>query len=107
MGPESGEHRADRVAVPDHHAVGPAHLARLRGHPEPTGGADEDVPVAVRSSATAEDLGDASFAGQQDTYLNVIGEAEVLEAVRACWASLWTDRAAASQSSQLISLSWQ
>lgn len=53
------------------------------------------VAVAVRSSATAEDLQDASFAGQQDTYLNVIGEAEVLEAVRACWASLWTDRAVA------------
>ena len=51
------------------------------------------VPVAVRSSATAEDLADASFAGQQDTYLNVIGEQAVLGAVRDCWASLWTDRA--------------
>lgn len=52
-----------------------------------------DVPVAVRSSATAEDLPFASFAGQQDTYLNVVGSAAVLEAVRNCWASLWTDRA--------------
>jgi pyruvate,water dikinase len=52
-----------------------------------------DVPVAVRSSATAEDLPDASFAGQQDTYLNVIGGGAVLDAVRRCWASLWTDRA--------------
>lgn len=52
-----------------------------------------DVPVAVRSSATAEDLPFASFAGQQDTYLNVVGAAAVLEAVRKCWASLWTDRA--------------
>ncbi|WP_426765517.1 PEP/pyruvate-binding domain-containing protein [Pseudarthrobacter sp. 1G09] len=52
-----------------------------------------DVPVAVRSSATAEDLPFASFAGQQDTYLNVVGAAAVLEAVRNCWASLWTDRA--------------
>ncbi|MEV7965362.1 PEP/pyruvate-binding domain-containing protein [Sphaerisporangium sp. NPDC088356] len=52
-------------------------------------------PVAVRSSATAEDLPDASFAGQQDTYLNVIGPDAVLDAVRRCWASLWTDRAVA------------
>ena len=49
--------------------------------------------VAVRSSATAEDLPGAAFAGQQDTYLNVIGEAELIEAVRRCWASLWTERA--------------
>lgn len=53
----------------------------------------DDVPVAVRSSATAEDLPLASFAGQQDTYLNIVGEAAVLDAVRRCWASLWTDRA--------------
>ncbi|MET0233310.1 MAG: PEP/pyruvate-binding domain-containing protein [Kibdelosporangium sp.] len=53
----------------------------------------EDVPVAVRSSATAEDLPFASFAGQQDTYLNVVGGEAVLDAVRRCWASLWTDRA--------------
>jgi pyruvate,water dikinase len=51
------------------------------------------VPVAVRSSATAEDLPGASFAGQQDTYLNVVGVESVLDAVRRCWASLWTDRA--------------
>lgn len=48
---------------------------------------------AVRSSATAEDLPFASFAGQQDTYLNIRGEASLLEAVRDCWASLFTDRA--------------
>ncbi len=53
----------------------------------------DGVPVAVRSSATAEDLPQASFAGQQDTYLNVIGVESVLDAVRSCWASLWTDRA--------------
>jgi rifampicin phosphotransferase len=52
-----------------------------------------DVPVAVRSSATAEDLPDLSFAGQQDTYLNVIGEQEILKAVINCWSSLWTARA--------------
>jgi rifampicin phosphotransferase len=51
------------------------------------------VRVAVRSSATAEDLPFASFAGQQDTYLNIVGEAEVIDAARRCWASLWTDRA--------------
>ncbi len=50
-------------------------------------------PVAVRSSATAEDLEGASFAGQQDTYLNVHGASALLVAVRECWASLWTDRA--------------
>ena len=49
--------------------------------------------VAVRSSATAEDLPDASFAGQQDTILNVRGEARLIEACRECYASLWTDRA--------------
>jgi phosphohistidine swiveling domain-containing protein len=49
--------------------------------------------VAVRSSATAEDLPEASFAGQQDTFLNVQGYAAVLEAVKSCWASLWTARA--------------
>jgi pyruvate,water dikinase len=52
-------------------------------------------PVAVRSSATAEDLPGAAFAGQQDTYLNVVGEAALIDAVRRCWGSLWTDRAIA------------
>ena len=52
-----------------------------------------DDAYAVRSSATAEDLPDASFAGQQDTYLNIIGEAALLDAVRRCWVSLFTDRA--------------
>ncbi|HJY43570.1 MAG TPA: PEP/pyruvate-binding domain-containing protein, partial [Propionibacteriaceae bacterium] len=52
-------------------------------------------PVAVRSSATAEDLPAAAFAGQQDTYLNVVGEPALIDAVRRCWASLWTERAIA------------
>ena len=56
------------------------------------GGLNE-APVAVRSSATAEDLPDASFAGQQETFLNVIGVEALLEAVRRCFASLYTDRA--------------
>ncbi|MHA1940518.1 MAG: phosphoenolpyruvate synthase [Candidatus Hodarchaeales archaeon] len=53
----------------------------------------DDVDVAVRSSATAEDLPDASFAGQQETYLNIRGEESLLDACRSCFASLFTDRA--------------
>jgi pyruvate,water dikinase len=53
----------------------------------------EAVDVAVRSSATAEDLPDASFAGQQETFLNISGESQLLEAIRKCFASLFTDRA--------------
>jgi pyruvate,water dikinase len=52
-----------------------------------------DPAVAVRSSATAEDLPGLSFAGQQETYLNIQGIAAVVDAVRRCWASLWTARA--------------
>jgi len=52
----------------------------------------EDLPVAVRSSATLEDMADASFAGQQDTYLWVRGEDEVVDKVKRCWASLFSDR---------------
>ncbi len=55
----------------------------------------DDVDVAVRSSATAEDLPEASFAGQQETFLNISGEEELLEACRRCYASLFTDRAIA------------
>lgn len=53
----------------------------------------EEQPVAVRSSATAEDLPDASFAGQQDTYLWLRGREAVAEHIRSCWASLYTSRA--------------
>jgi pyruvate,water dikinase len=60
-------------------------LGAREGRPDPS--------VAVRSSATAEDLPEASFAGQQDTFLNVEGEAALLDACRACYASLFTDRA--------------
>jgi pyruvate,water dikinase len=55
----------------------------------------DDPYVAVRSSGTAEDLADASFAGMHDTYLDVRGEQDVLDAVRRCWASMWTARATA------------
>lgn len=51
--------------------------------------------VAVRSSATAEDLPEASFAGQQETFLNMRGKEALLDAVKKCWASLWTARAIA------------
>lgn len=70
----------------------PARLARAvaDAHAALGGG-----PVAVRSSATAEDLPGAAFAGQQDTYLNVIGESDLLDAIRRCWGSLWAERAIA------------
>lgn len=55
----------------------------------------EDVPVAVRSSATAEDLPTVSFAGQQDSYLDIRGVEDVLRHVSRCWASLFTERAVA------------
>jgi rifampicin phosphotransferase len=53
----------------------------------------EEHAYAVRSSATAEDLPHASFAGQQDTYLNIIGKKAILQHIKKCWASLFTDRA--------------
>jgi phosphohistidine swiveling domain-containing protein len=59
---------------------------------ENEGRLDPDISLAVRSSATAEDQANASFAGQLETYLNVRGEASLLEHVQKCWTSLWTDR---------------
>jgi phosphohistidine swiveling domain-containing protein/predicted secreted protein len=70
----------------------PDELATAIGHAYAELGR-ENLPVAVRSSATAEDLPELSFAGQQDTYLNIRGESQVLDAVKRCWASLWTARA--------------
>ncbi len=63
--------------------------AAIRQHYETLGA---DTPVAVRSSATAEDLPGMSFAGQLETYLNVRGAGAVIDAVKRCWASLWTGR---------------
>jgi len=78
---------------------------RIRSHHLPSGvetavreayaAMGSELPVAVRSSATAEDLPDASFAGQQDTYLWVIGADDVVARMRDCWASLYTTRAVA------------
>ena len=61
-----------------------------------------DAAVAVRSSATAEDLPFASFAGQQDSFLNVVGLESLLLSVRKCWASLWTERAVTYRTSNRI-----
>ncbi|QIG40947.1 phosphoenolpyruvate synthase [Microbacterium sp. 4R-513] len=88
--------RAAVLAAPIPEAVSDAVRAAYADL-EPDGG-----PVAVRSSATAEDLPGASFAGQQDTYLDVAGIDNVLDAVHRCWASLWTDRAVAYRSAQGI-----
>ena len=74
--------------VPD--AVRDEVLGAYRALMEKCGG---ELPVAVRSSATAEDLPDASFAGQQDTYLWITGEHNVMQKIRECWASLYTARA--------------
>ncbi|GAA2312048.1 phosphoenolpyruvate synthase [Nonomuraea roseoviolacea subsp. roseoviolacea] len=74
----------ERIPVPDDVAEAITRpLARL----------NEKTAYAVRSSATAEDSPTASFAGQHDTYLNVVGPAAILEHVRSCWASLFTERA--------------
>jgi phosphohistidine swiveling domain-containing protein len=84
----AGEARAAILAAPIPAAVASAIIG---GYAALGGG--RPVAVAVRSSATAEDLPYASFAGQQDTYLNVVGDTATLDATRRCWASLWTDRA--------------
>ena len=78
--------RALLVATPMPPEIERAIVERWHAH-------GEDAAYGVRSSATAEDLPQASFAGQQDTYLNVRGAAALLKAVRDCWASLFTDRA--------------
>src|SRR3989337_1378451 len=81
------------IAIPDDLAAAITRaLARL----------GEQAAYAVRSSATAEDLPTASFAGQQDTYLNVVGSEALVDAVRRCWASLWTDRAVSYRASNGI-----
>ncbi len=76
--------------------------ASLAGEPQADSPEQLAKPVAVRSSATAEDLPEASFAGQQETYLNIEGYGQVLEAVKRCWASLWTARAIGYRARQEI-----
>ncbi len=83
------------ATIPDEitNAIKEAYLTLDSSYPIPA--THHPTPVAVRSSATAEDLPEASFAGQQETYLNIHGEDDLLEAVKKCWASLWTARAIA------------
>ena len=86
----AAEIRARFVAEPVPEAIEAAIRA---GYAELERDLGERVRVSVRSSATAEDLPGMSFAGQQDTYLNVSGADSVVAHVKRCWASLWTDRA--------------
>jgi len=86
IGELSGEIRSviERVAIPQDIQEEITHHLSMFG---------EKNACAVRSSATAEDLPTASFAGQQDTYLNIIGKEAILRHISKCWASLFTDRA--------------
>ena len=87
----------ERERIPPR-VAGAIHQAYAALYPE----AEAPLPLAVRSSATAEDLPGASFAGQQESYLNVRGERALLEAVKRCWSSLWTARAMAYRTRQGI-----
>lgn len=87
--------QAIRIRIRGHRLPEPVEAAIRAAYAKMAADLGEDVPVAVRSSATAEDMPDASFAGQQDTYLWVRGIADVLDKVRDCWASLYTTRAVA------------
>ncbi len=82
--------KIERVDLPDEVTMEILKAYRKMGSPY----------VAVRSSATAEDLPTANFAGQQESYLNIKGESAVLEAVKKCWASLWAPRAVQYRSLQ-------
>ncbi len=84
-----------QAAMPQDIADAIAHAYQALPSPHGTlhGAGDEEATVAVRSSATAEDLPDLSFAGQQETYLNIRGVEAAQDAVKRCWASLWTARA--------------
>jgi pyruvate,water dikinase len=81
-------HQITATALPE-----PLQQEILSAYRKLSAGSDHPVDVAVRSSATAEDLPDASFAGQQETYLNVQGDGALLESCKRCFASLFTDRA--------------
>ncbi|HTK11912.1 MAG TPA: PEP/pyruvate-binding domain-containing protein [Ktedonobacteraceae bacterium] len=90
--PATLDEAASKIAVLFAQSPVPEEIARAirQAYAQLDGG---EQSVAVRSSATAEDLPEMSFAGQQETYLNMRGEAMVLDAVKRCWASLWTARA--------------
>jgi pyruvate,water dikinase len=86
---------AERLQRAFDECVIPEHIARSIQHAYRELTDNGRVPVAVRSSATAEDLIEASFAGQQDSFLNVSCEESLWTSIRRCWASLWNDRAQA------------
>lgn len=90
--PRALEEAASQISLMFAQGTIPSELATAISHAYAELGGS-DLPVAVRSSATAEDLPDLSFAGQQESYLNMRGEAAVIDAVKRCWASLWTARA--------------
>ncbi|MEU8251050.1 PEP/pyruvate-binding domain-containing protein [Nonomuraea sp. NPDC048916] len=89
--PETCDTAAEKIAALFTGQPVPEEVARAIGAAYAELG--DDPAVAVRSSATAEDLPEMSFAGQQETYLNIRGPSPVLDAVKRCWASLWTARA--------------
>jgi pyruvate,water dikinase len=89
-----------RTAILEAPMPPPLSRAVLSAYKKLKGNAVSDPAVAVRSSATAEDLPDASFAGQQETYLNIRGAEPVLKAVQRCFASLFTDRALSYRADQ-------
>ena len=92
--PATLEHAAAQIQALFDESTIPEDVAALIGQSYSELGKG-DPPVAVRSSATAEDLPEMSFAGQMETYLNVCGIGNVLAAVKRCWGSLWTARALA------------
>lgn len=85
--------RQIRLAIMAHELPNDLQAAIVEAYDRLGAGTPEPLDVAVRSSATAEDLPNASFAGQQETYLNIQGHAALLDACRRCFASLFTDRA--------------
>lgn len=93
-----GKYFTDGVIAPE---IAEAVAAAYAALPQ-QGMGSAGLPVAVRSSATAEDLPGASFAGQQESYLNICGTEDVLAAIKKCWASLWTARAIAYRARQGI-----
>jgi rifampicin phosphotransferase len=102
--PEVGDANAFEAAAGEIRALfsGGEVPAELAQEIEAAYGELGEPPVAVRSSATAEDLAGASFAGQQETYLNVRGVGALMAAIKDCWASLWTARAMAYRARQDI-----
>jgi len=92
---ENLQQRGERARSIIRHSEFPPELtdAIIEGYRKMEGRYDRNVDVAVRSSATAEDLPDASFAGQQESFLNITGEGPLIDACKRCFASLFTNRA--------------